>query len=458
MPLPLWTSEEASAATGGISQAAWTANSIVIDSRLSQAGDLFFALHGEHVDGHKYVASALAQGASAAVVSHVPQGVGPDAPLLIVKDTTAALNAMAEARRKNCSATIFGVTGSVGKTSTKEALKIVCSSLGKTHATLGNFNNHLGVPITLCRMPKDIQFAAFEMGMNHAGELTVLTKQLRPHIAIITNIEAVHLEFFDSLQGIADAKAEIFLGLEGKKAAVLNKDNVYYDHLCSVAKRCGVQRVLSFGTDKDASCRLVSYETTDEGCRITADIEGKIITYPVGVPGIHQARNTLAVLAAIHAAGEDVEKAAAAFTHFGAPAGRGKRYRINYSFTLIDDSYNASPASVKASLHVLASDQVPGRKIAILGDMLELGENSVALHRGLAEDIIAGGIDKLITVGMMMKELYDHVPAEQRGGHYKTVDELLPVLLSHIEPRDTVLIKGSHGTHLYKAVERLLNK
>lgn len=458
MSLPLWTSHDATAATGGKSLADWKAHSISIDSRSLQAGDLFFALQGEHVDGHKYVASALAQGAAVAVVTHIPDGMSSDAPLLVVKDTVDALNAMANFSRNRVNATIFGVTGSVGKTSTKEALKFALEPLGKVHATMGNFNNHLGVPITLCRMPSDTDYAVFEMGMNHAGEIAMLTKQLRPEIAIITTVEAVHLEFFDSLEGIADAKAEIFLGLEGKKVAVLNKDNAYFDHVAAAATSAGVSRILSFGSDKQASCRLVSYETASDSCRITADIEGKILSYQIGVHGVHQARNTLAVLAAIHAAGGDIEASAEALSNFGAPKGRGRRYQINHSFTLIDDSYNASPASVKAALQVLGNDETAGRKIAILGDMLELGEDSVILHKTLKEDIIASGIDKVVTVGLLMKELHDSLPAKNQGGHYANVQELIPMLLSHIQSRDMVLVKGSHGVGLYHIVDALLTK
>jgi len=454
MPLPLWTSEQAAAASHGKATTAWQADGIAIDSRSVQKGDLFFALTGGQVDGHRYVASALAQGAAAAIVNHIPANVDKTAPLLVVEDTIKALSALAEARRAESKAVIIGVTGSVGKTSTKEALRIACGPFGKTHATAGNFNNHLGVPITLCCMPKDTDMAVFEMGMNHAGELSGLSRQLRPHIAIITNIEAVHLEFFDSLAGIADAKAEIFEGLEGIKAVVLNRDNSYFDQLAAKAKALGITRIHSFGSSKEASCRLLSYQSGGESCVIKADIEGQVISYEIGVNGIHQAHNSLAVLAAIHAAGKDVSQAAEALRGFGAPKGRGKRYQIKHNFTLIDDSYNASPASVTASLNVLSQEKTTGRKIAILGDMLELGENGIALHRGLAEHM--DGIDEVITVGILMNELQKILPAAKQGGHYTNVEALTPLVMRHIQDSDVVLIKGSHGVHMYRLVEALL--
>jgi len=456
---PLWMSNHAVAATKGSSTTGWSASGVSIDSRAVKPGDLFVAIKGPNFDGHAFVADALAKGAAAAVVSQRPAGALATTPLLVVKDPLAALEDLARAARARGKARIVAVTGSVGKTSVKEALKLVLSAQGLTHASEGSLNNHWGVPLSLARLPEDAAYGVFELGMNHAGELTPLSRLARPNVAIITTIEAVHLEFFASLHEIATAKAEIFAGLEKNGVAVLNQDNDYFGYLTREAVAKGVA-VVGFGSAKGAWARLIAYEPSEAGSRIDAEIGGKRIAFTVGAPGHHWALNSLAVLAAAVHLGADLEQGAASLAAMAAPKGRGARHEIaldDGAFTLIDESYNASPAAMRAAFAVLAglAPAAGGRRIAILGDMLELGVDSAAIHAGLAPDLAAAA-DLVCTAGRDMGALYESLPREKRAGHAAKAEELLPLARKLVRPGDVVMVKGSHGSRMGLIVDALL--
>ena len=462
-PTPLWTAEEAAAATGGRNTRDWSASGVAIDSRTLKPGDLFVAIQGPNFDGHAFVADALAKGAAAAVVSRRPDGVAADAPLLMVDDPFAALQDLGRAARTRTSARIVAVTGSVGKTSTKEALRLILAAQGLTSASEGSLNNHWGVPLSLARMPREARFGIFELGMNHAGEIAPLTKMVRPHVAVITTIEAVHLEFFDSVEGIAAAKAEIFDGLVEGGVAVLNQDNDYFGFLTRQALAKGVARVVGFGVSPGAWARLVNYRQVDGASQITAEVGGAPLTYRLGVVGRHQALNSLAVLAAVAQLGGDVAAAAQTLDQLTPPKGRGARHRVALgvtggSFTLVDESYNASPPAMRAAFAVLAASEPGpgGRRIAVLGDMLELGPESSVIHRNLAQDVVAAGINLVFTAGTDMAHLTAALPPALRGGHGTQAADLLPLLRETLRPGDVVVVKGSHGSRMGLIVEALL--
>ncbi|MCD6034389.1 MAG: UDP-N-acetylmuramoylalanyl-D-glutamyl-2,6-diaminopimelate--D-alanyl-D-alanine ligase [Rickettsiales bacterium] len=452
----LWTSETAEKATGGISEKTWKASSVSINSRTIEPGSLFVALKGEKFDAHDYVRESLEKGAAAVVVSHRPNDVPADAPLLVVKDTEAALRALGSYKREKSNAKIFGVTGSVGKTSVKEMLSVATSALGKTYATEGNLNNHLGTPLSLSRMADDLDFAVMEMGMNHVGEIRELTALVRPHVVIITTVEAVHLEFFSSVEQIAVAKAEIFEGLEPGGTAILNRDNSHYALLAEKAKAVGVKHIISFGEHKEAECRLVSYTPEEGGGQVEAQVGGKRYRYHLPIRGKHQACNSLAVLAAIQAVGGDVGKSAKALEGYQAGIGRGKRVVLPGGGLLIDDCYNASPASVRAALAAMETPKAGGRKIAVLGDMLELGETRKALHAGLLSDVIANGIEKVYTAGESMQALYNALPEGIKGAEALSSALLAPIVKEAVKPGDVVLVKGSNGMKMRVIIEALL--
>ncbi|HEY4133951.1 MAG TPA: UDP-N-acetylmuramoylalanyl-D-glutamyl-2,6-diaminopimelate--D-alanyl-D-alanine ligase [Alphaproteobacteria bacterium] len=459
---PLWTSSDAVAATKGRSATDWAANGVSIDSRSVKRGDLFVAIKGPNFDGHAFVAPALAAGAAAAVVSQRPEGALPTTPLLVVKDPLEALGDLAAAARARAAARIAAVTGSVGKTSTKEALKLVLSAQGLTHASEGSLNNHWGVPLSLSRLPQDAAYGVFELGMNHAGELTPLSKLVRPHVAIITTIEAVHLEFFASVDEIAEAKAEVFAGIADGGVAVLNQDNDYFSYLTRRALAQGVAHVVGFGTAKGAWARLVDYQPAADGARIEAEIGGRQIRFTVGAPGRHWALNSLAVLAAAAHLGADLDASAAALAGMTAPKGRGARHRValqDGAFTLIDESYNASPAAMRAAFSVLAGLALAsgGRRIAVLGDMLELGADADAIHAALAPDLVASGAALVCTAGRHMDALYESLPREMRAGHAAKAEDLLPLVRQIVRPGDVVMIKGSHGSRMGLIVDALLS-
>lgn len=460
--VPLWLAGEAARATGGRAHGAWTATGVSIDSRGVAPGDLFVALRGPHQDGHDYVSQALAAGAAAVMVARRPAALPADAPVLLVEDTTAALAALG--RRARARATQVGlaaVTGSVGKTTTKEGLRLALERQGKTHGSLGNLNNHWGAPLSLARLPADARFAVLEIGMNHAGEIGPLSRLAQPQVAIVTNVEPVHLEFFASVQDIADAKAEIFEGLESGGTAVLNRDNAYFERLAAAARARGAGRILAFGEHAQADVRLLSLALHPAASHVTADVDGCCVSYKVGAPGRHLALDSLAILAAAKALGADVGLAALSLVDLSALKGRGRQYEVRLAgggLTLLDESYNASPASVRAALEVLSGLPIGprGRRIAVLGDMLELGQAAPGLHAGLAEQVTTAGLDLVFCCGPNMARLFAALPPERRAGHAADAEALLPKVVENVRGGDAVMVKGSFGMGMARIVEALL--
>lgn len=459
----LWNDMAAAEATGGEARGHWHASRVEIDSRKVQLGDLFIAICGERVDGHHYVADALSRGAVAAVVSHIPEGLPRTAPLLVVKDTLEALVAMGRYRRAASKAKIVGVTGSVGKTSTKEMLKLALSAHGKTYATTGNFNNHIGTPLNLANFPADAAFGVFEMGMNHAGEIRHLVEMVRPHVAVITNIEAVHLEFFKDIKGIADAKAEIFERMEAPAVAVLNADNEFCDYLKDKAHASHVSDILTFGEIPTADAVLVSYTPTEKGAEVVAAVGAETLSFTLGATGRHFAKTALAALCVAKACGLPLPKTAAVLADYAEAKGRGVVLPLKVeggTAWLIDDSYNASPASMKAAIakaaEVWEMKGKKGRKIAALGNMLELGADAPQLHAGLSEALVAQKFDQLYTAGALMQHLYNNVPASMRGAQMMEAAQLLPLLQKALKADDVLLIKGSNGSKMHAVAAALV--
>ena len=432
-----------------------------IDTRTIKPGEAFFAIQGENRDGHEFVEAALQAGAGLAVVARrkmaaMPQG----APLLIADDALAGLNDLAKASRARSQAKIVAVTGSVGKTGTKEALRLVLGKQGETHASAASYNNHWGVPLSLALMPQSAKFGVFEIGMNHAGEITPLTKLVRPHVAIVTTIAPVHLEFFGTLAAIADAKAEIFLGVEPGGTAVLNADNPQFAHLKRAAQVAGVKHIVAFGESGGADAHLAKVSLQAETSTVQASILGRDVTYKLGAPGRHVVENSLAVLAAAQLLGADLALAALALADLKAPAGRGERVTLELpggAVLLIDESYNANPVSMRAALALLG--QVPmkgmGRRIAVLGDMLELGPEGAALHADLADAVTGNAVDLVFCSGPLMKSLWDALPSGRRGGYADTSAALEPEILGAIAANDAVMIKGSLGSRMSPIVKAL---
>jgi UDP-N-acetylmuramoyl-tripeptide--D-alanyl-D-alanine ligase len=460
---PLWTLGAMAAAMradlNGAPPEAITGLSI--DSRTLAPGDAYFAIRGDVHDGHDFVDAALQAGAALAVVAADKRGrFAPDAPLLVVEDVLTALVDLARESRARLGAKVIAVTGSVGKTSTKEMLRAVLSAQGATHASVASFNNHWGVPLSLARCPADVRFAVFEIGMNHAGEIEPLVKLVRPHIAIITTVEPVHLEFFRDVEAIADAKAEIFLGVVPDGVAVLNLDNPHFGRLQRRARDAGLTRIVSFGAGAGADARLLEVSLHATCSAIHADVLGGSITYKLGIPGRHMALNSLAVLAAASLAGADLARSALALAKAAPAAGRGVRRTLevgNGVLTLIDESYNANPASMAAALNVLGSAAIgpQGRRIAVLGDMLELGSGSADLHRDVAEAVRGNAVDAVFCCGPMMRHLWDALPSGMRGGHAESSAALAPLVVATVRAGDAIMVKGSLGSRMKAVVSAL---
>lgn len=458
---PLWTGRDIlNAVQGQCETENWIAGGVAIDSRAVAVDDLFIAIVGPNNDGHDYVPQALKQGASAAIVSHIPKNITDTSRLILVGDTQIAMEELGRASRARSAAKIVAVTGSVGKTGTKEALAHILSAQGKTHYSVGSFNNHWGVPLSLARMPADAEFAIFELGMNHAGELGPLSRMVRPHIAIITTIAAAHLEFFENTEAIARAKAEIFEGVEDGGLVLLNADNEFCDLLVSQAKDCGVRRIALFGEKKNANIHLDNVELKPDFSEISASILGEKQSFILSVPGRHWVQNTLGILGAIKELGIDLGTACKRFSTLQAPSGRGvliEMVRDGRKFTVIDESYNASPVAMQAAFKVLGQMKPAksGRKIAVLGDMRELGENSSEIHANLADDITACGIDMVYAAGPNMRSLLDALPEAQKAGYGISSDELVQPVLAAIREGDIVLIKGSLGSKMKVILDAL---
>ncbi len=389
--------------------------------------------------------------------------VAADAPLLIVNDVLAALGDLARAARARSQARIVAVTGSVGKTSTKEALALALRSDGETHASTASFNNHWGVPLSLARLPLSARYAVFEIGMNHPGEITPLVRMVRPHVAIVTAIEPVHLEFFESVAAIADAKAEIFLGLEPDGAAVINRDNPHYERLRRHAREAGVQRIVSFGENARADARLVKCALQPDSSTVEAKILGLPVTYKIGAPGRHLVMNSLAVLAAAHLAGADLARSALALAQQAPAAGRGTRVTLALPegpALVIDESYNANPTSMRAALALLGQAQTAagGRRIAVLGDMLELGCTAEELHAALADPIRDNAVDLVYCAGPLMAALWQTLPSAVRGGYANSAAELEPQVVAAVRSGDAIMVKASAGSRMGPIVKALARR
>jgi UDP-N-acetylmuramoyl-tripeptide--D-alanyl-D-alanine ligase len=463
MSAPLWTSSDMAAAmratvNGALPQ---TISGLSIDSRTIVSGEAYFAIKGDVHDGHAFVDAALKAGAALAVVETAQrEKFAADAPLLVVDDVLAGLVALAQASRARLNAQIIAITGSVGKTSTKEALRRVLSAQGETHASVASFNNHWGVPLSLARCPATVRFAVFEIGMNHAGEIEPLVKLVRPHVAVITTVEPVHLEFFTGIEAITDAKAEIFTGLEPDGAVVLNRDNPQFARLQKKAKQLGISRIVSFGADKKSDARLVDMSLHPACSAVHADILGHDLTYKLGMPGRHMAMNSLSVLAAASLAGADLALAGLALSQAQPAAGRGIRHTLEVGHgeaTLIDESYNANPASMAAALNVLGAASVgpQGRRIAVLGDMLELGPTAAQLHRGLIEAVKANHVDLVYCCGPLMRNLWDALSSGKRGGYAGSAAALESQVVAAIRAGDAIMVKGSLGSKMKPIVKAL---
>ena len=463
----LWTSDEAVAATGGRTTAPWAAGGVSIDTRTLQPGDLFVALKDVR-DGHDFVGQALEKGAAAALVSRVPDGLSSGAPLLVVPDVLKALEDLGRAARARGRARVVGVTGSVGKTSTKEMLRVVLGGQGRVHAAEASYNNHWGVPLTLARLPREADFAVIEIGMNHPGEIAPLSRMARPDVVVVTTVAPAHLEAFESVEGIAHEKASIIEGLQPGGVAILQADVVTSPILCAKAKAAQV-RCLTFGAAEAADYRMVSVQIGDDSTVVRATRQGQPVLYKVMSPGRHFAANGLAVLAAADALGLDPVISATDLGRWLPPAGRGVRERImldlveETGFELIDDAFNANPASMAASLEVLVNarpqdgigSRAKGRRIAILGDMLELGPTEAALHAAIAETPGLAAIDLIHCVGPRMKALHAALPRVQRGDWVATAAELVPRTRHLIDAGDIILVKGSKGIKVSLMVDAL---
>ncbi len=450
----LWTSEDIAQATGGSASEPFEVTGVTFDSREIEPGHLFIAMSGTVHDGHSFVEGAFAAGATGVIVSQPANG-----PHVLVEDTFAALQALGFASRERSQATIFGVTGSVGKTSTKEALysALERNSPGKVHRSVKSYNNHTGVPLSLARMPPDAEFAVFEMGMNNKGEIAALTRQVRPHVAIITTIAPAHIENLGSEEAIADAKAEIFEGLEPEGVAIVPNDTPHRDRLVKAARR-RADRIITFGGG-DADVHAVHAVSADGGgSLISAALLERELTFTISQRGEHWVSNSLAVLAAVEAAGADVAVGGLALADLGGMKGRGERHVLQLEAgeaLLIDESYNANPASMAATLKSLGAEPDVTRRIAVLGPMRELGEHSDTLHADLAPAVIAAHIDRLILIGEEMRALAEQVVGKVSLDTVFTVDEATDALRRMLRPGDAVLVKASNSVGLAKLVQQV---
>jgi UDP-N-acetylmuramoyl-tripeptide--D-alanyl-D-alanine ligase len=460
----LWTWDDLLKASRGIAEGSTPAGitGISIDTRTLAPGDLFVALKDAR-DGHEFVPHAFARGAAAAMVARGYQRNRGDGALIRVPDPLQALEAIGRAARMRLTQTarVIAVTGSAGKTGTKEMLRLCLSRCGATHAPEKSFNNHWGVPLTLARMPADTRFGVFEIGMNHAGEIAPLTRMARPHVAIVTNVLPVHLGHFPDEEGIADAKAEIFEGLDptGGGVAVLNRDNRHFARLEAKARFFGA-RIVTFGCSSDANAHVIAMDLGSGSTSVAVNVDGKRVDYMLEAPGAHIAMNSVAVLAALDACGIDLAAALPGMSEFRAPTGRGASRMLTVpggTLMLIDESYNANPASMQAALQVLGrtSRTQPGRRIAVLGDMRELGDAAPQLHKDLLDPVCAAEVDMLFACGPLMRGLYELMPTDRRAHWAETSAGLIAPLIAAIRPGDVVMVKGSLGTKMGPIVEAL---
>jgi UDP-N-acetylmuramoyl-tripeptide--D-alanyl-D-alanine ligase len=461
MSSPLWTLDEIVAATGArIGGGFRQATGASIDTRTLEPGDLYFAIKGDVHDGHDFVPAALEKGASAAVVSEERAASFASDKLIVVPDVLEAMRRMGEAARRRTNARIVAITGSVGKTGTKEAMRLALSRQGATHASVASYNNHWGVPLTLARMPRETEYGVFEIGMNHAYEILPLTGMVRPHVAVITTIEPVHIEFFPSLWGITDAKGEIFSSIEPGGTAVINRDSPYFERMKAHALASAAGRVVSFGEHETADIRAERILVRPDQSIVEATIFGQPLTYKIGTAGRHIALNSLSVLAAAHALGSDMALVALSFAELKPPVGRGERTMLSIGdgeTLLIDESYNANPASMRAALSNLGAVELERRakRIAVLGDMKELGEKGPGLHEGLVEAVEGNAIDLVFVAGPLMKSLVDKLPKAKVALHAETSAELVDAVCAAVRPGDAVMVKGSLSMKMALIVKAL---
>jgi UDP-N-acetylmuramoyl-tripeptide--D-alanyl-D-alanine ligase len=455
----LWLAEDAARATGGklIGADSWLASGVSIDTRALEPGDLFVALKDQR-DGHDFLPQAFAAGACAALVSDASKAQS-HGPALLVDDVLEALRKLGLAARNRSQAKRIAITGSVGKTSTKDALALMLAASGATHKSVKSYNNHWGVPLTLVRMPAASRFAVFEIGMNHRGEILPLAELVAPHIAMVTTIAPAHVEHMGSLAFIAEEKGDVYAGLAHGGAALVPNEAPEADRLLTAARRAGVE-ILRFGRDPMCEARLISFDMDSEGADCEADIMGRRIAYRIGAPGAHWALNALGALAAAQRAGADLDRSAAALADLRAEGGRGAARRIQAvfgAFTLVDDAYNANPASMAAAFSTLSA-RAPGaggRRVAVLGDMLELGPDERAYHAGLAEPLEKAGIDLVFAAGPRMSALIEALPPPVRGGYAESAEALIPQLVENLRAGDVVLVKGSNGSRMSRVVDAL---
>jgi UDP-N-acetylmuramoyl-tripeptide--D-alanyl-D-alanine ligase len=457
MNKPLWLAEDAAVATGGqlIGADSWIASGVSIDTRTLEKGDLFVALKDAR-DGHDFIAQAMAAGACAALVSDASKATGP---ALVVGDVLQGLTALGVAARDRSSAKRVAVTGSVGKTSTKEALAHCLATSGKTHRSIKSYNNHWGVPLTLSRMPEDSAFGVFEIGMNHRGEILPLTNLVKPHVALVTTIAPAHVENLGSIEAVADEKGDVYAGLEPGGAALVPNEAPCAMRLIDAAQRNGAT-IIRFGREAGCEARLLKFEMVEGGSVAEADIMGRGIRYRIGVEGAHWALNSVAALAAATLAGGDLHAAAHALADMQAIDGRGVAKVIAApfgEFMLVDDSYNANPASMAAAFATLGARKTGqgGRRVAALGDMLELGPDERAFHAGLAAPLEESGVDLVFAAGPRMGALMEALPPGRRGGYAESADALIPILVENLRGGDVVLVKGSNGSRMMRVVEAL---
>lgn len=467
MNTPLWTFEEFLSAMKGrpVGVKPEVVSGISIDSRTVGPGEAFFAIQGDRFDGHNFTTQALSGGAVTAVVaeSRLAAMGRINGSLTVVADVLDALGDLGRAARARSDAKIVAITGSVGKTGTKEMLARALEPSGPVHFSPASFNNHWGVPLTLARLPVESSYGVFEIGMNHAGEIEPLVKMVRPHAAIVTTVEPVHLEYFNDVKEIARAKGEIFSGLEPGGAAIINRDNPHYALLARMARKAGADSIVGFGANRKSDAWLEKVALKEDCSCVSATILGEPVSYKIGAPGRHLVQNSLAVLAAVAVVGGDLAKAALSLAELVAPEGRGTRHRLvlgpdeEAEAVLIDESYNANPASMRAAIALLGqqiSDQ-GGRRIAVLGDMRELGAEAAALHGELAEALVEAKVDSVFLAGSLMAALRDALPSRYLGGYAESASELEPLVFDSLAPGDVVMVKGSNASRMGALVEAM---
>lgn len=460
-----WSAQDIAHAVGTESTATWIATGVSKDSRELNFGDLFIALKGPKVDGVDYLDTAFEAGAIGAIVDRIPEKFKDDSRLILVADTFQALNDLARAARERSQAKIIAITGSFGKTGTKDATALLLSSFGSVQASERSFNNHWGVPFTVSNIPSKLDFAVIEIGMNHAGEIAPLSKIARPHVALITTIREMHIEHLGSLENIAAEKAEIFAGMTEGGTVVLNRDDLMFPHVVAVAKAKKL-RIITFGYHQEADCRLIKCMMDEGWLWAEAMIDGILFSYRIPAAGEHWALNSLGVLGVLKALGVDVIQASKNFLKLVLPEGRGVQHRVKLDhghITVIDESYNAGPDSMRAALKVLGAftPEGKGRRIAILGDMRELGPKAQEIHEGLKTDLIANKVDLVFTCGEKMEHLHQSLPNGMRGAHALEVSDLIPTVMKCADAGDVFMIKGSKGQYahrgrMYAFVEALL--